>query len=72
MITPQQIEQTAKDIVNFWDNSELPDADKQKILEMTKDFYEDQNNHVYEQYLAALCGRQLDRRVPRTSFESND
>lgn len=70
LITPQQIEETAKSIVEFWDNSSLPDADKTKILEMVKDFYVDENNHVFQQYLAALCERTIDRRVPRTSFEN--
>lgn len=72
MITPQQIEQTAKDIVNFWDESDLPDNDKQKILEMVKSYYEDENNYVHQQYLAQLCERTLDRRVPRTGFETDD
>ena len=72
MITPQEIEKTATDIVNFWDESELPDVDKQKILEMIKDYYEDENNHIFQQYLAQLCQRTIDRRVPRTSFESDD
>ena len=72
LITPQQIEATAKSIVEFWDNSELPDADKAKIMEMIKDYYTDENNHVFQQYLAELCQRTIDRRVPKTSFESND
>ena len=69
LITPQQIESAAKDIVSFWEESELPDADKAKILDMVKDYYTDENNHVFQQYLAALCERTIDRRVPRTSFE---
>lgn len=72
LVTPKQIEQTAKDIVEFWDKSTLPDADKTKILEMTRDYYQDENNHVFQQYLAALCERTIDRRIPKTSFESND
>lgn len=72
MITPQQVEQTAKDIVNFWDESNLPDADKHKILEMIRDYYTDENNHVFQQYLAQLCERTIDRRVPRTGFESEN
>ena len=69
LITPQQIEDAAKSIVDFWESSELPDADKTKILEMTKDYYTDENNHIFQQYLAQLCERIIDRRVPRTSFE---
>ena len=72
LITPKQLEETAKSIVEFWDTSELPDNDKAKILEMTKDFYSDENQHVFQQYLAELCQRTIDRRVPKTSFESDD
>ena len=72
MLTPQQIEETAKSIVDFWDASELPDNDKAKILEMTKDYYTDETSHVFQQYLAQLCTRVIDRRVPRTGFESDD
>lgn len=72
IITPQIIEQAAKDIVEFWEASELPDNDKAKILEMVKDYYSDENQHVFQQYLAALCERTIDRRIPKTSFESND
>jgi len=71
LITPQQIERAATDIVDFWDNSPLPETDKAKILEMTKDFYTDENSHIFQQYLATLCQRTIDRRVPKTSFESN-
>lgn len=72
MITPQEIESTAKSIVDYWDNSELPDTDKQKILEMVKDYYSDENSHVFQQYLAQLCDRTIDRRVPKTGFESGN
>jgi predicted kinase len=72
IITPQIIEQAAKDIVSFWEASELPDADKAKILEMVKDYYADKDDHVFERYLAELCKRTIDRRVPATSFEQND
>ena len=72
LVTPQQIEEAAKSIVEFWENSELPENDKAKILEMTKEYYTDENNHIFQQYLAELCQRTIDRRVPKTSFESND
>lgn len=70
LITPQQIEKTAQSIVEFWETSELPDADKTKILEMTKDYYNDKDEHVFERYLAQLCQRTIDRRIPTTSFEN--
>ena len=71
LLTPQQIEKAASDIVSFWETSELPDTDKAKILQMVTEYYESKNEYVFEQYLAALCGRTYDRRVPSTSFESN-
>ena len=72
ILTPQQIEDAAKDIVNFWENSELPDNDKSKILEMVRDYYEEKNDYVFEQYLAQLCQRTIDKRVPRTGFERDE
>lgn len=72
IITPQHIEQAAKDIVTFWEQSELPENDKSKILEMVKDYYEEKNDYVFEQYLAQLCQRTIDKRVPRTGFERDE
>lgn len=72
LITPQLIETAAKDVVNFWEESELPDNDKAKILEMVKDYYEEKNDYVFEQYLAQLCQRTIDKRVPRTGFERDE
>ena len=72
MITPQEVEKTAKAIVEYWETSTLPDTDKAKILEMVKDYYSDENAHVFQQYLAQLCERTIDRRVPKTGFESNN
>ena len=72
IITPQQIEKAATDIVDFWETCGLPDNDKTKILEMVKDYYEEKNDHVYEQYLATLCQRTIDKRVPRTGFERDE
>jgi hypothetical protein len=71
LLTPQKIEQAAVDIVEFWNTSELPDNDKAKILEMVKDYYSDKDDHVFERYFAELCTRTIDRRVPKTSFESD-
>ena len=71
IITPQKIEQAAKDIVGFWDESELPDTDKQNILEMVGEYYSDKDDHVFERYFAELCTRTIDRRVPKTDFERN-
>ena len=72
IISPQHIEQAAKDIVNFWEESDLPDADKEKILTMLKEYYDDKNEYIFEQYLATLCQRTIDKRVPRTGFERDE
>ena len=72
LLTPQQIEQAALDIVEFWEKSELPPNDKAKILEMVKEYYADKNDFVYEQYLAELTQRTIDRRVPHTEFDKKD
>ena len=69
LMTPQVIEEAAKSIVNFWESSELPDVDKAKILTMVKEYYDDKNEYVYEQYLAQLTQRTIDRRVPQTKFD---
>ena len=69
LITPQVIEKAATDIVEFWEQSELPETDKAKILTMIKDYYNDKNDYVYEQYLAQLTQRTIDRRVPQTKFD---
>ena len=69
LITPQVIESAATEIVDFWEQSDLPDTDKAKILTMVKDYYNDKNDYVYEQYLAQLTQRTIDRRVPPTQLD---
>ena len=69
MLTPQVIEKAATEIVEFWESSELLDTDKAKILTMVKEYYDDKNDYVYEQYLAQLTQRTIDRRVPQTKFD---
>lgn len=72
LLTPQQIEKAANDIVTYWKESELPETDKQKILEMVKGFYEDRNEHFFDQYFAALTNRTIEKNVPQTGFENGD
>ena len=69
IITPQQIEQTALDIVNYWEESKAQEEDKIKVLEMTRDFYQDRNEHIVDQYLSQLATRVIERNIPRTGFE---
>lgn len=70
LITPQQIEKAAVDIVDYWETSEANDEDKLKILEMVKDFYNDRNEHIIDQYLSQLTSRVIERNVPQTGFEN--
>ena len=69
LVTPQQIEEAASQIVKFWDESSLPDADKNKILEMVQEYYESKDEYLHDQYLAALTKRTVDQNVPQTGFE---
>ena len=69
LITPQQIEEAASRIVEYWNESTLPDADKNKILEMVKEYYESKDEYLHDQYLAALTKRTVDQNVPQTGFE---
>lgn len=69
LLTPQMIEQAAKDIVRFWTQSELPDNDKQKILEMVRDFHGEKNEYLFDQYLSTLADRTLIRHTAETGFE---
>ena len=71
LITPQQIESAASDIVEFWATSSLPDKDKAKILEMVKDYYESKNEYLHDQYLGGLTDRVISKHQPETSFEND-
>lgn len=71
LITPQQIEDTANAIVTFWDSSQMSDNDKKKILEMTRDYYAEKNEYIFDQYLSELAKRQIDRHAPPTGFEND-
>lgn len=72
LLTPQQIEKAAEDIVDFWSSSELPEKDKTKILEMVTEYYETKNEHLHDQYFAGLARRTLQRHSPETGFENGD
>jgi hypothetical protein len=69
LLKPSDIANAATDIALFMENSDLADKDKQKILEMVRDFYVDKNEHIIDQYLATLSQRTLDKYFPQTGFE---
>ena len=70
LLKPTDIASTATDIANFVETSELSDKDNQKILEMVRDYYQDKNEHIIDQYLATLAHRTIDKHFPQTGFES--
>jgi hypothetical protein len=69
LLKPSDISNVATDIATFIDNNELAVKDKQKILEMVRDYYQDKNEHIIDQYLAMLAQRTLDKNFPQTGFE---
>jgi len=71
LLTPQQIESAAANIVEFWHTSELPEKDKAKILEMVKDYYESKDEYLHDQYLRGLTDRVVSKHVPATGFEES-
>ena len=72
ILTPQQIENAARDIVDFWTQSELPENDKAKILEMVQEYYGSKDEYLHEQYLSALTKRTIESNVPQTGFETRN
>lgn len=69
LLKPSDIASAATDIAEFVETSELADKDKQKILEMVRDYYTDKNEHIIDQYLATLAQRTVDKHFPQTGFE---
>ena len=69
LLKPSDIADAAMDITSFVTANQLADNDKQKILEMVRDFYQDKNEHIIDQYLATLAQRTIDKHYPQTGFE---
>ena len=69
LLKPSDIAEAASDIANFVTESKLADNDKQKILEMIRDYYNDKNEHIIDQYLSMLAQRTIDKNYPQTGFE---
>ena len=69
LLKPSDIAEAASDIANFVSQSDLADNDKQKILEMVRDYYNDKNEHIIDQYLSMLAQRIIDKNYPQTGFE---
>ena len=72
LLKPSDIAAAATDISTFPSQSGLSNNDKQKILEMVRDYYNDKNEHIVDQYLSTLAQRTIDRYFPQTGFEQNE
>lgn len=69
LLKPSDIAKAATDIATFVETSDLAEKDKQKILEMVRDYYIDKNEHIIDQYLSTLAQRTVDKHFPQTGFE---
>ena len=72
LIKPTDIFDTANDIVEFAKREDISATDRKKILEMCKDFYNDKNEHLIDQWLSQLVGRTIDKHFPQTDFEKDE
>jgi hypothetical protein len=71
LLKPSDIAAAASDIVEFVNSDKLSDNDKKRILEMVRDFYQDRNEHIIDQYLHMLTQRTIDKHYPQTGFEQD-
>jgi hypothetical protein len=72
LIKPSDVFEAANDIVEFAKREDISETDRKKILEMCKDFYNDKNEHLVDQWLGQLIGRTIDKHFPETDFEKNE
>jgi hypothetical protein len=72
LIKPSDVFEAANDIVEFAKREDISETDRKKILEMCKDFYNDKNEHLVDQWLGQLIGRTIDKHFPQTDFEKNE
>ncbi len=72
LMKPTDIYEAANDIVEFAKREDISITDRKKILEMCKDFYNDKNEHVVDQWLSHLVGRTIDKHFPQTDFEKDE
>lgn len=72
LIKPSDVFEAANDIVEFAKREDISETDRKKILEMCKDFYNDKNEHLVDQWLGQLIGRTIDKHFPQTDFEKDE
>lgn len=69
LIKPTDVYETAKDISKFVEREDITDKDKKVILEMTRDFYQDRNEHIIDQWFSQFLQRTIDKHFPPTGME---
>lgn len=72
LMKPSEILDTANDIVSFAKRDDVSEADKQKILKMLQDHYNDLNETIVHQWMSQLIGRTLDKHFPDTDIEKSN
>lgn len=64
LIKPSEVEEIARDILFYYENSDLAHEDKIKIMRMTSDHYVSlDNGSVVFSYLAAIANHALSKHV---------
>ena len=71
LIKPTDIEETARDISNYWNTSKASNEDKIKILNMVKDYYQDRNLTTIDAWFSQLCDIIITKNSGETGFEEN-
>lgn len=71
LIKPTEIEETARDISNYWNESKASDEDKIKILKMVRDYYKDRNLTTIDAWFAQLCDIIIIKNTTETGFEKS-
>ena len=71
LIKPSEIEETARDISNYWNESNASDEDKIKILKMVRDYYKDRNLTTIDAWFAQLCDIIIIKNTTETGFEKS-
>lgn len=72
LMKPSDILDTANDIVAFAKRDNVSETDKQKILKMLQDHYNDRNETIVDQWMSQLIGRTLDKHFPDTDIEKDE
>ena len=69
LIKPSDVYDVAKDALQFVQKEDISKTDKKVILEMCRDYYQEKNQYVVDQWLAQFLQRLIDKNFPPTSLE---